>query len=194
MARVSPLLYRGIEDVLHRRKEIFNSGENLNFVVVAPINGLYRVVGATYPAEHPLRQNETKLGQGFARFFFTERKVAGYVRTSGGLDLAKVESNRTVFDRAGNLIGELPPSTGDETDRWKIPVDAKWLYCRPIFEKSAANPWSNRVVGIITVRSPLDEADSLFKTAEFQNQVDSVATEVSPYLDAIQVLTGEEKL
>jgi len=33
----------------------------------------------------------------------------------------------------------------------------------------------------------------LFKTQEFQQQVDYIATEVSPYLDAIQVLMGEEK-
>ena len=73
-------------------------------------------------------------------------------------------------------------------------VEAKWRYYRPIFEKSAANPWSTRVVGIINIHSSADDADSLFKTAEFQQQVDSIATEVSPYLDAIRVLTGEEKL
>ena len=50
------------------------------------------------------------------------------------------------------------------------------------------------MVGIINVHSSADDADSLFKTAEFQQQVDSIATEVSPYLDAIQVLVGEEKL
>jgi len=192
-SRVSPLLYRRIEDILQRRKETLSPEGDLNFVVVAPLNGFFRVVGATYPAEHPLRQNESKLGEGL-RGFFAERKVAGYVRSSAGLDKSKVEGNRPVFDRAGNLIGELPASTEDEMKRWKLPVDAKWLYCRPIFEKSPANPWSNRVVGIITVRSPADNADSLFKTVEFQQQLDSIATEVSPYLDAIQVLTGEEKL
>ena len=73
-------------------------------------------------------------------------------------------------------------------------VEVKWIYYRPIFEKSAANPWSDRVVGLINVHSTADDADSLFKTEEFQQQVDSIATEVSPYLDAIQVLVGEEKL
>ncbi len=167
MARLSPMLYRAIEDVLQRRKETFSREGDLNFVVVAPLNGFFRVVGATYPAEHPIRQRETNLGEGL-RGFFVERKVAGYVRSSRGLDLAKVEGNRPVFDRAGNQIGELPPSAADETDRWKIPVDAKWIYFRPIFEKSAANPWSNRVVGIITARLPADDADSLYKTVEFQ--------------------------
>ncbi len=74
------------------------------------------------------------------------------------------------------------------------PVETKWIYYRPIFEKSAANPWSTRVVGIVVVGASADDADSLFRTEEFQQQVDSIATEVSPYLDAIQVLTGEEKL
>ncbi len=40
----------------------------------------------------------------------------------------------------------------------------------------------------------MGEADSLFKTEEFHNMVDAVATEVSPYLDAIQVLVGEQNL
>jgi len=80
------------------------------------------------------------------------------------------------------------------TDRWRFPVGTKWLYCRPIFEKSTATPWSNRVVGLFIMMSPADDADSLFKTAEFQQQVDAIASEVSPYLDAIQVLMGEEKL
>ena len=73
-------------------------------------------------------------------------------------------------------------------------VGAKWNYYRPIFEKSTANPWSDRVVGLFMVFASADNADSLFKSAKFQRMVDSVATEVSPYLDAIQVLMGEEKL
>ncbi len=80
------------------------------------------------------------------------------------------------------------------TDRWRFPVGTKWLYCRPIFEKSTATPWSNRVVGLFIMMSPVDDSESLFKSADFQQMVDSIATEVSPYLDAIQVLVGEEKL
>ncbi len=190
-SRLSPLLYRGIEDVLHRRKETFNAGGDLNFVVVAPINGFYRVVGATFPAEAPMRQNNTKLGEGL-RGFFAERRVAGYARPSGGGVVQPKEGNRPVFDRAGRVLGEFPPARGAIT--LNTPVETKWMFWRPIFEKSAANPWSDRVVGMITVHSSADDADSLFKTVEFQRQVDSIATEVSPYLDAIQVLTGEDTL
>ncbi len=50
------------------------------------------------------------------------------------------------------------------------------------------------MVGIVIIHSHADDGDSLFKTVEFQQQLDSIATEVSPYLDAIQVLMGEEKL
>ncbi len=71
---------------------------------------------------------------------------------------------------------------------------APHFYPDPIFERSTTNPWSSRVVGTLIVHSSADDADSLFKTEEFHNMVDFVATEVSPYLDAIQVLTGEEKL
>ena len=185
-SRLSPLLYRGIEDVLQRRKETFNAGGDLNFVVTAPINGYYRVVGATFPAEHPMRQNNTRLGEGM-RGFFAERKVAGY------LGPMLEEGNRPVFfDRDGRVLSEF--SLRRDPSLLAPPVETKWRYFRPIFDKSAANPWSDQVVGLISVHSKADDADSLFKTAKFQQMVDSVAFEVSPYLDAIQVLVREEKL
>ena len=188
-SRLNPLLYRGIEDVLRRWQNTFKPGGGLNFGVVAPINGFYRVVGATYPADAPMRQNSTRLGEGL-RGFFAERKVAGYARTSQSGQ--PNEGNRPVFDRAGRALGEVPLAGGAITRN--TPTEAKWFYFRPIFEKSEANPWSDHMVGIINVHSSADDADSLFKTQEFQQQVDSIATEVSPYLDAIQVITGEEKL
>ena len=135
-----------------------------------------------------MRQNSTRLGEGI-RGFFDERKVAGYARSSSNLPK---EGNRPVFDRTGKVLGEVPSRR--DPNILAPPSDIKWRYYRHIFEKSAANPWSTRVVGMITVHSPADDGDSLFKTVEFQQQVDSIATEVSPYLDAIQVLVGEEKL
>jgi len=191
-SRLSPLLYRGIEDVLQRRKETFDPKGDFNHVVLSPINGFYRVVGATYPADHPMRQNSTKVGESISGFF-TEHKKAGYVR-SYALDRPE-QGNRTMFDKDGLVLGEVPwrefPRPGGILNR---PLAIKWFYYRPVFEKSAANPWSDRVVGMINVHSSADDADNLFKTTEFQQQVDSIASEVSPYLDAIQVLTGEEKL
>jgi len=189
MARLSPLLYSGIDDILRRRKKTLKSGGDLDFVVNVPMNDIYRIVGATLPAEHPTRQMSSKLREG-ARGFIAERKVAGYVRVSR-LDQPK-QGNRTVFDRAGRVLGEVPPVRDAIT--WNTPADVKWLYFRPILEKSTETPWSNRVVGIVTVYASADDADSLFKTMKFQRLVDSVATELSPYLDAIQVLLGEENL
>ena len=164
-------------------------GGDLNFDVVAPINGFYRVVGATFPAGHPVRQNNSKLGEG-VRGFIAERKVVGYVRASRREDVK--EDKYSVFDRTGRVIGEAPRIY--EFGMVGAPVETKWRYYRPVFEKSAANPWSDRVDGLIIVQSSADDADNLFKTAEFQQQMDSIATEVSPYLGAIQVFMGEEKL
>ncbi len=188
-SRLSPLLYRGIDDVLLRWKKTLKSAGDLNFVVVAPINGFYRSVGGSGPAEDPERQNSTKVGEGI-RGFFTERKVAGYVRSSASLQ--SKEGNRTVFDRAGQVFAEFP--VGRPANILAPSVGTKWNYFRPIFEKSTANPWSDRVIGLFIVFASADNADSLFKSAKFQRMVDSVASELSPYLDAIQVLTGEEKL
>ncbi len=188
-SRLNPLLYRGIEDVLQRWKNTLNPMGVSYLIVVAPIKGFYRVVGSTFPAEHPMRQNNTRLGEGI-RGFIAERRVAGYVRTSWSVQ--SKESNRTVFDRYGHVLGEVP--FGVAAGILGRSVEAKWFYYRPIFEKSAANPWSDRMVGMINVHLTTDDGDSLIKTAEFQQQVDSIASEVSPYLDAIQVLMGEEKL
>ncbi len=189
MTQVSPLLCRGIDDVLQRWQNTFKPGGGLNFGVYARINDFYRVVGATYPAQHPMRQNSAKLGEG-SLGYFSERKVAGYVRPWGVGE--PKEGNRSVFDRDGQVLGEVPAVRGAGILGFRAEI--KWHYYRPVFEKSTANPWSDRVVGIVIIHTSADDGDSLFRTAEFQHQVDSIATEVSPYLDAIQVLTGEEKL
>ena len=189
-SRLIPLLHRGIDDALLRWKNTFKEGGGLDFAVYAPINGFNRVVGATYSADHPMRQNSQKLGEG-VRGYLAERKIAGYVRTSEWSRRPE-EGKRSVFDRDGKVLGEVP--WGRSASMLVTSVETKWRYYRPVFEKSAANPWSDRVVGSINVNASADDADSFFKTAEFQNKLDSIAAEVSPYLDAIQVLMGEEKL
>jgi len=123
--------------------------------------------------------------------FFAERKVAGYVYRSTGR--VSKEGKRPVFDRHGQVFAEIPV-VGRAAGVLSWAADANWRYFRPIFEKSVANPWSNRVVGLFVMYTYADDADSLFKTEEFQRQLDSIAAEVSPYLDAIQLITGEEKL
>ncbi len=186
-SRLSPLLYSGIEDVLLRRAKTLKLSGDLRFNVWAPINGFYVTVGSTLPSEDPVRQIELEPVEGLPGFL-ANRRVAGFAQAGWH---AKLEANRAVFDRAGQQIGEVPPLR--EVNKGKSPVSEKWHYCRPIFESSSTTPWSNRLVGVLSVHSSADDGDSLFKTAEFQHLVDSVASEVSQYLDAIQVLTGKEK-
>ncbi len=183
-SRLSPLLYSGIEDVLLRRAKTLKLSGDLRFNVWAPINGFYVTVGSTLPSEDPVRQIELEPVEGLPGFL-ANRRVAGFAQAGWH---AKLEANRAVFDRAGQQIGEVPPLR--EVNKGKSPVSEKWHYCRPIFESSSTTPWSNRLVGVLSVHSSADDGDSLFKTAEFQHLVDSVASEVSQYLDAIQVLTG----
>jgi len=189
-ARLSPLLYRGIDDVLQRHIKALKWGGDSILDVQAPINGFSRVVGCSQPPEYPGRQNSQKWGEGVLGYF-AERKVAGYVQRGAGR--LSTESNRPVFDRHGQVLTEIP-FVGRAAGVVSWSANATWRYYRPVFEKSTANPWSDRVVGIVVIHFHTDDGDRLFQTAEFQRQVDSIATEVSPYLDAIQVLTGEEKL
>ncbi len=186
-ARLGPLLYSGIEDVLLRRAKTLKLSGDLRFNVWAPINGFYVTVGSTLPSEDPVRQIELEPVEGLPGFL-ANRRVPGFAQAGWH---SKLDANRAVFDRAGQQIGEVPPLR--EVNKGKSPVSEKWHYCRPIFESSSTTPWSNRLVGVLSVHSSADDGDSLFKTAEFQHLVDSVASEVSQYLDAIQVLTGKEK-
>ncbi len=182
MARLSPLLYRGIEDVLQRHKKTLKWRGDLDLSVALLTGGFIRNVGSTLPQGHSVRQNVGKIGEG-TRGYFAKEKIAGFSLSSWNSNSV----NRPVFDRFGKQIHEIP-ARGN-------PLSAeKWHYYKPIFERSTTTPWSNRIVGMLTVHSSADDADNLFKTEEFHNVVDSVATEVSSYLDAIQVLTGEEKL
>ncbi len=89
-SRLSPLLYRGIDDVLQRRKETFDPEGDLIFVVSAPINGFYRLVGATLPAEHPLRQYESKLDEGFRGFFYNRKVGAIFPQAGSSLILKAI--------------------------------------------------------------------------------------------------------
>jgi len=181
MARLSPLLYAGIDNILHRRAGTLKSDGDLDFTVSVITRGLFRTVGSTSPPGHLVWQVERRIGEGITGYF-AEAKIAGFSQTSRHSNSA----TRPVFDRFGKKIHEA-------TVRGNPRSVYKWAYYRPTFERSTT-PWSSRVVGMLIVRSSADNADSLFKTEEFHNMVDSIATEVSPYLDAIQVLTGEEKL
>ncbi len=188
-ARLSPLLYRGIEDVLQRHRKTLKWRGWVNLHIEAPINGFYRNVGATIPPEHASRQNSTKVGEG-VRGVIAERRVAGYVPSSNLVQ--SKEGKRQVFNLHGEVLAEFPVGRG--AGILGRNAESRWHYYKPIFEKSAANPWSTRVIGLFVVITSVGDADSLFKTTKFQRMVDFIASEVSPYLDAIQVLTGEEKL
>jgi hypothetical protein len=179
-SRLSPLLYSGLDDVLHRSKGTLKPSGGLSFTVRVITSGFFRSVGSTFPAGHLVWQRQQKIAEGLEGYVAKE-KVAGFAQASRHVNSA----NRPVFDRFGKQIGEILVA--------RTPTaDAKWTYIRPIFERSTTTPWSGRVVGTLILHSSADDADSLFKTEEFHNMVDSVSREVSPYLDAIQVLMGEE--
>jgi hypothetical protein len=187
-SRLGPLLYRGIEDVLHRRVRALKPIGQMMFTVYAISHGFYRAIASTYAQGHPARQLEWKLNEGIPGYL-AGRGITGYGISSWYI---KDFPNRPIFDRVGLQIGELPLLPDDKRD--KTPTDEKWVYARPILERTTATPWSNRLVGILVVTSSDKDADNDFKTAKYQRLVDSVATVVSPYLDALQVLMGEEKL
>jgi len=105
---------------------------------------------------------------------------------------------RKQLETANLPIAQFLIDSGNRLAKYPVSRNAasagRWIYVRPIFERSTTNPWSSRVVGTLIVHSSADDADCLFKADEFHDMVDSVASEVSPNLDAIQVLVGEEKL
>jgi len=99
-SQLSPLLCRGIEDVLQRWKKTLNPMGVSNLGVAAPINGFYRTVGATYPADHPMRQNSVKFGEGL-QWYFADRKKGGYVRRIPASDRKIFDLDGQVWERGG---------------------------------------------------------------------------------------------
>ena len=182
---LSPLLYDGIEDVLQRRIKDIDLLKGLQLTAFAPIDGLYRAVGSTHPRGAGIRKQELEPSEGLIGFI-ADRKTAGYCQPT-----TRNPGQSDVYDRSGQVIGQRGPLR--DFNRIKTIMGGKWNYARPIFEKSGANPWSNRVVGVLMVHSMADDADSFFRNVEFQVQMDSLASDVSPYLDAIQMLMAEKK-
>lgn len=194
-SRLSPLLYGGIEDVLQRRVKSLELPQGLNFSVYAPIRGVHRLVASTFQQSAPIRQIELEPDEGFTGFIMN-RQVPAFALAawqvkppSTGEDPSAGGGLRDVFDRSGRLIGRATPLR--EVNKGKIDVGEKWVYGRPIFERSAATPWSNRVVGLLLVHSGADNGDLLFKDGAFQSSVDSLASDVAPYLDVLQTLLAE---
>jgi hypothetical protein len=185
-SRLNPLLCGGIEDVLQRRIKDVDLLKGLQMNVFAPIDGLYRVVGSTLPPGATFRQLVHEPNEGLSGFVAT-RQIAGYTRTT-----YSDPGQSDVYDRSGLVIGQRTPTR--EVNRGKTVVGGKWIYGRPIFEKSGAIPWSNKVVGVLTVNATADDADSLFRNTDFQSQMDSLASDISPYLDALQMLTAKDKV
>lgn len=179
-SRLNPLLCNGIEDVLQRRIKDIDLLKGLQLTILGPIDGLYRAVGSTLPPGAGIRQQELEPNEGLVGFVAAQ-KVAAYCQPA---PISPGPSD--VHDRSGQVIGQRTPLR--DFNRGKMPIGAKWLYARPIFEKSGANPWSNQVVGVLAVHSWADDGDSFFRNVEFQVQMDSLASDVSPYLDALQML------
>lgn len=184
-SRLNPLLCGGIEDVLQRRIKDVDLLKGLHLTIHAPIDGFYRVVGSTLPAGSTFRQRVSEPNEGLTGFVATQQ-VAGYTQTT-----ARNPGQSDIYDRSGRAIGQRKPIR--DFNRGKTVVGGKWIYGRPIFEKSGANPWSNKVIGVLLVHSTADDADNLFRNIEFQVQMDSLASDISPYLDALQTLMVKDK-
>jgi hypothetical protein len=184
-SRLAPLLYGGIEEILDRGAKNLNLPASLQYVVYFQIAGLYRIVASTFAPEEPIRQMEFEPDEGLVGFVLS-RKVPGFT------NLSKAEGFlRDVFSRTGELIGKTKNLR--DVNKGKDTVVEKWVYARPIFERSGAAPWSNRVVGVLSVLSPADDADSLFKDVEFQHKINSLASHSAAYLDVLQTLMSEKR-
>ena len=124
MTRLSPVLYSGIDDVMRRWKTSLKPDRDLNFSASVLSGGFIRTVCSTLSQGHSVRSLTPKMGERL-RGYFAEAKIAGFTQASININSA----NRPVFDRFGRQIGEMPVS--------RNPGSAdKWVYARPIFERS----------------------------------------------------------
>ena len=73
-SRVSPLLYRRLEDVLRRHAGTVKSGGELNLSASVLTSDILKSVGTSFPPGHFSRQHERKLGEG-VQGYLPERKL-----------------------------------------------------------------------------------------------------------------------
>lgn len=179
-SRIRALVLTGLEDVLKirvRDPQLPKDKLPLKFYVFTEIDGLYRVVASTVERDAQVRRLELEPDEGVVGVT-VENKISGLARISDG--------EGDVFDRSGRVITQQRRLR--DVNAGKVDVDLKWIYTLPIFEKSQDTPWSNRIIGVLTVDSSDDQGGNLFKDVNFQAAVEAIASDVSPYIDVLQSL------
>lgn len=177
--RLVPLLIGGLEDTLRRRAALLTESlnghpgceRNLKFYVFAQVEGYHRVIASTVDVNALTRRIKLKPDSGIVGVAFN-RKVSIYADS--------IHETGTIYDRYFKSIGKQRQI--DESTLEKCDTDVKWINAVPIFESGQDVPWSDKVIGMLTVDSTQEEDAALFQNPAFQNEMEDIAADVAPYL------------
>jgi hypothetical protein len=173
------LLFGGLEDTLRRRTNSLPatlSGQlgyekNLKFYVFAQIGGRHRVIASTVDTAAPVRRIALELDRGIVGFAFNHKMA---------ILADSLYERRTIYDRYVKSIGQQQAIDASTLEKCDIAVQC--IYAAPIFESTPDVPWSDKVIGVLTVDSTQEEDAELFQNLTFQKEVEEIAADVAPYL------------
>ncbi|HEV7905187.1 MAG TPA: hypothetical protein VGO96_15205 [Pyrinomonadaceae bacterium] len=183
--RLIPLLLEGLEDTLHRRINSLPAylsnqvgyEKNLKFYVFAQVEGYHRIIASTDDAAASVRKIALELDEGLVGYAYNH-KVSIFADSL-------IECS-TIYDRYFKSIGQ--PQAIDHSTLEKCDIAVQCVYTMPIYENKRSAPWSNNVIGVLTVDSTQRNDDKLFLSNAFQKEVEEIAADITPYLAVFEEL------
>jgi hypothetical protein len=153
------------------------SENRLDVFVFTPIGGVHRILASTVEASATVRTIALEHDEGIVGFTFDLKApvVASIEGAIGGIS-----------SRSHEVIGEQRSLR--ETNRHKVDPNLKWIYATPIFDAPPGVPYSDKVIGILSVDSSSESAGQRFFEQSFQKDIEAIASNVAPYLAVLQQL------
>jgi hypothetical protein len=175
--RLTHPLINGLEHVLRRGAADISLPERaLNYHLFAKMDGNYRIIASTLDSAALIRRISLKDDEGVIGFTVTHK--ASYI--------AHLMEGGIIYDRAWRQIGKQQPLRASNLA--KVGLDLRWITTIPLFDRPDNAPWSDRVIGVLSIDCMDNKGRGIFGGSAFQGKIDSLAYAMVPYLTALQTL------
>lgn len=103
-----------------------------------------------------------------------------------------VNGGRVVFNLVGKRLGQVSSDSANLLSDEE--AFAKWVYANPILEISDSLSSDAQIIGVLGVEGSDDRSYAIFTDNVFQQEVESIACEVGPYLSLFSSLRQVDRL
>lgn len=188
LVEVLPSIITGLEqellqeiDLLKGELVAWKMGEAcLRWYVFAEIQGNHRIIASTVESTAQVRRIELEHHEGVVGFAHDQRMSL----------IANVPNGGEITTRHGARLGEQRPLSASNLA--KAYRDVIWILATPIFASSAISPWTNEVLGVLTVDCSMASGGELFLKSDFHERVDAITNRIAPYLSAFDAARRTE--